>query len=53
MYPDKEVIKENVKMYFNTMKPFNGDEDDRNVDYTKNDRWRWIQEMKKMRMKKN
>lgn len=52
MYPDKEVIKENVKMYFNTMKPFNGDEDDRNVDYTKNDRWRWIQEMKKMRMKK-
>lgn len=52
MYPDQEVIKENVKMYFNTMKPFNGDEDDRNVDYTKNDRWRWIQEMKKMRMKK-
>ena len=52
MYPDKEVIKENVKMYFNTMKPFNGDEDDRNVDYTKNDRWRWIQEMKKMRLKK-
>ena len=55
--PAEEVIKENVKMYFNTMKPFPseyGDDDDNStdVDYTKNDRWRWIEEMKKSRMKR-
>ena len=55
IHPGREVIKENVKMYYNTMKPFpgeNADGDTGEVDYTKNDRWRWIQEMKKNRMKK-
>ena len=37
-YPDAVEIKENVKKYFNTMKPFGND--DGTTDYTKNDRWR-------------
>ena len=55
VYPGQEVMKENIKMYFNTMKPFpdeSPDGDDSNVDYTKNDRWRWIEEMKRNRLKK-
>ena len=55
VYPEKEVIKENIKKYFKTMKPFpseSPDLDDSSVDYTKNDRWRWIEEMKRNRLQK-
>ena len=46
-YPDKEVMKENIKMYFNTMKPMgNWDEF---VDYTKNDRWKFCEKFSEMR----
>ena len=47
-YPDAVEIKENVKKYFNTMKPFGND--DGTTDYTKNDRWRLSREL--IRMKK-
>ena len=46
-YPNKEVIKENIKMYFNTMKPLGGES--REVDYTKNDRWRLSEQIEEMR----
>ena len=56
IYPGKEVIKDHIKMYFNTMKPFNSkaesDDDFIMVDYTKNDRARWKKEMKRIKMKK-
>ena len=46
-YPDKEVMKENLKLYFNTMKPMgNWDE---SVDYTKNDRWGFCEKFSEMR----
>ena len=38
-YPDKEVMKENIKMYYNTMKPMGNS--DNSVDYTKNERWKF------------
>ena len=46
-HPDKEVMKENIKMYFNTMKPM-GNWDD-SVDYTKNDRWGFCEKFSEMR----
>ena len=49
-YPNKEVIKENIKMYFNTMKPLGGES--KEVDYTKNDRWRLSQQIEEMRERK-
>ena len=55
VYPGKEVMKENIKHYFNTMKPFPSEAremDDSSVDYTKNDKWRWIEEMKRNRLEK-
>jgi hypothetical protein len=46
-YPDKEVMKENIKMYYNTMKPMgNWDE---SVDFTKNDRWGFCEKFSEMR----
>ena len=38
-YPGKEVMKENIKMYYNTMKPMGNS--DNSVDYTKNERWKF------------
>ena len=52
IYPGEEIIKENVKMYYNTMKPFPNEDRDIPIDYTKNDRLRWIEEMKRNRMDK-
>ena len=37
-YPNKEVMKENIRNYFNTMKPLG--EYDGPVDYTMNERWK-------------
>ena len=45
--PDAEEIKENVRKYFNTMKPFGND--DGKTDFTKNDRWRLNRELVKFR----
>ena len=46
-YPDKEVMKENIKMYYNTMKPMgNCDEE---IDYTKNERWKFREKFSEMR----
>jgi len=49
--PDAVEIKEHVKKYFNTMKPFGND--DGTTDYTKNDRWRLSREIAKIRTGKN
>lgn len=49
--PDAVEIKENVKKYFNTMKPFGND--DGTTDYTKNDRWRLSREIARIRTGKN
>lgn len=46
-YPYKEIMKENVKMYFNTMKPLG--EIEGPVDYTKNERWRLSEQITEMR----
>ena len=46
-YPNKEVMKEHIKMYYNTMKPV-GDNKGL-VDYTKNDRWRLSEQIAEMR----
>ena len=46
-YPNKEVMKEHIKMYYNTMKPV-GDNNGL-VDYTKNDRWRLSEQIAEMR----
>ena len=46
-YPDKEVIKENIKNYYNTMKPLGNC--DESVDYTKNDRWKFCENFSEMR----
>ena len=46
-YPDKEFIKENIKMYYNTMKPMGNW--DNNVDFTQNKRWRFIEKFSEMR----
>ena len=45
--PDAVEIKENIRKYFNTMKPFGND--DGKTDYTKNDRWRLYRELIKFR----
>ena len=52
VYPGEDLIKENVKMYYNTMKPFPNEDNDIPIDYTKNDRLRWIEEMKRNRTEK-
>ena len=46
-YPDKEVMKENIKLYYNTMKPFG--EKEGIIDYTQNERWRPSQEIAELR----
>ena len=46
-YPGIEVIKEKSKKYLNTMKPYGND--DGNVNYEENDRWRLTNELIKMR----
>jgi hypothetical protein len=48
-YPGVEVMNDNPKMYFNTMKPYGND--DGNVDYQQNDRWKLTNEIIKMRNK--
>ena len=45
--PGAEEIKEHIRKYFNTMKPFGND--DGKTDYTKNDRWRLNRELIKFR----
>ena len=45
--PDAVEIKENIRKYFNTMKPYGND--DGKTDYTKNDRWRLYRELVKFR----
>ena len=50
-YPFKEVIKENIKNYFNTMKPLG--EDNGKVDYTKNERWKLSEFLVEMRENKH
>ena len=49
--PESIEIKEHVKLYFNTMKPYGND--DGHVDYTQNDRWRLSKEIPKLRRKFN
>ena len=52
-YDDEKIINENGKKYYNTMKPLPWEKNrDMQVDYTKNDRTRWIEEIKRMRMQK-
>ena len=46
-YPDKEVMKENIKLYYNTMKPLGNS--DKSVDYTQNERWGFIAKFSEMR----
>ena len=46
-YPNREIMKEHIKMYYNTMKPM-GDSNGI-VDYTKNDRWRLSEQIALMR----
>ena len=46
-YPGMQTIKENPKLYFNTMKPYGNDNGD--VDYFQNDRWKLSNEIIKMR----
>jgi hypothetical protein len=45
--PDAVEIKENIRKYFNTMKPLGNDNG--KTDYTKNDRWRLNRELIKYR----
>ena len=52
VYPGEEIIKKNIKMYYNTMKPFPNENNRDPIDYTKNDRLRWIEEMKRNKMEK-
>ena len=46
-YPGKEVIKEHIKLYFNTMKPMGNVKGP--IDYTQNDRWRLSEQIAEMR----
>ena len=46
-YPNREIMKEHIKIYNNTMKPL-GDSNGI-VDYTKNDRWRLSEQIAQMR----
>ena len=50
-YPNKEIMKENTKMYFNTMKPLG--ESDGPIDYSKNERWKLSELIAEMRDGKN
>ena len=45
--PNYKTIKQDMKMYFKTMKPI-GDQHDE-IDYTKNERWRTLYEIRKLR----
>ena len=44
-FPDKEEMKENIKYYYNTMKPLGNT--DQPVDYTLNERWGIIENLTK------
>ena len=46
-YPEAQEIKEHIKKYFNTMKPYGND--DGKVDYTQNDRWKLSNQLIKYR----
>ena len=46
-YPEAQEIKEHIKKYFKTMKPYGND--DGKVDYTQNDRWKLSNELIKYR----
>ena len=46
-YPDKEVMKENIKMYYNTMKPLGNSRE--SIDYTQNERWGFVEKFSEMR----
>ena len=50
-YPYKDIMKENIKMYYKTMKPVGTA--DNPVDYTKNERWRLSELIAEMREGKN
>ena len=50
-YPDAVEIKEHIRKYFKTMKPYGND--DGKVDYTKNDRWKLNKELIKYRKMEN
>ena len=50
-YPNALEIKENLRKYFNTMKPYGND--DGKVDYTQNDRWKLNKELIKFRKMEN
>ena len=45
-YPDAQEIKEHIRKYFKTMKPYGND--DGKVDYTQNDRWKLNKELIKI-----
>ena len=46
-YPDKEVMKENIKMYYNTMKPLGNSRE--SIDYTQNERWGFSEKFNEMK----
>ena len=50
-YPDAQEIKEHIRKYFKTMKPYGND--DGKVDYTQNDRWKLNKELIKYRKMEN
>ena len=50
-YPDAVEIKEHIRKYFKTMKPYGND--DGKVDYTQNDRWKLNKELIKFRKMEN
>ena len=50
-YPDAVEIKEHIRKYFKTMKPYGND--DGKVDYTQNDRWKLNKELIKYRKMEN
>ena len=50
-YPNAQEIKEHIRKYFKTMKPYGND--DGKVDYTQNDRWKLNKELIKFRKMEN
>ena len=50
-YPNKDIMKEQTKMYFNTMKPLG--KYDGPIDYSKNERWKFSELIAEMRDGKN
>ena len=50
-FPNAKEIKEHIRKYFKTMKPYGND--DGKVDYTKNDRWKLYKELIKYRKIEN